>query len=171
MPSVTNNISGVRQIVVGADFNCAKITQQDNIGPQVKCWGKGIVESSGICYPYIQTRVPVCNGEDTLVDASANPLSDLADVEWITAGRDHACAARKCEGSLAREVVCWGDDSKGQLGRGGTIRERHDSAQPVIASFDSGDSEKYKPLLTDEEHQKSLNANKDLTCNHCSDYE
>ena len=163
-------ISGVRQIVVGVDFNCAKITQQVDTGPQVKCWGRGFSstqddnERDESCYPYIQTQVRECNGRDTLADTSSSSSLPLADVETITAGRAHACGVRKCEGTSKREVVCWGDDSRGQLGRGGTVREHSDEARPVIVSFDSGQADKHIPLTTDEAHQESLNANKDLTC-------
>ena len=53
-------MSSVRQIAVGADFNCARITQENaQTGPKLKCWGggndlssvRGNSKDTAECYP------------------------------------------------------------------------------------------------------------------------
>jgi hypothetical protein len=40
------------------------------------------------------------------------PVSGLSDAQWIAAGFDHTCAARRAMGG----AVCWGNGAQGQLG-------------------------------------------------------
>ena len=166
-------MSGVRQIAVGADFNCARITQQDDTGSKVRCWGGGPNQRSvkgnddkppkdtQACYSEVlapQSITP-CNGSDTLADITNVTPTELADVQFITAGRTHVCAVRSCSTNNTNEVVCWGDNSKSQLGRGGTS-PMSDIALPVVLEFGSGT--KHAPLANID--TGSLNAQKDLTC-------
>ncbi len=172
-------MSGVRQIAVGGDFTCAKITQQNNnTGSKIRCWGNPDVrgnkksEIEKECYPHV--RVPqsirTCNGTDTLVDIESSDDSidvegcnkktcDLADVEFITAGRTHACAVRSCSVQDTNEVVCWGDSSDAQLGRGGTRGDPEYKALPVLLEFGT---DKHIPLANIDD--SSLNAQKNVTC-------
>ena len=161
-------MSGVRQVAVGGDFNCAKITQSNNnTGSKVKCWGnpdiiRGGKKSEKECYPNVQVpgSVTPCNGTGTVADIESPPkLIDLSDVEFITAGRSHACSIRSCSPADQNEVLCWGDSSKAQLGRGGTSGVSQYMALPVISEFGT---DKHIPLANIDDG--SLNAQKNMTC-------
>ena len=172
-PKEITYMSGVRQIAVGADFNCARITQQDDTGSKVRCWGGGTdqrsvkgnnnrsPEDTQACYSevLVPQSITPCNGSDTLADITNLTLTELADVQFITAGRTHVCAVRSCSTNNTNEVVCWGDNSKSQLGRGGTS-QMSPRALPVVLEFGSGT--KHAPLGNID--TGSLNAQKDLTC-------
>ena len=178
-----NFMSGVRQIAVGGDFTCAKITQQGNsTGSKIRCWGNEEINGNNLtnikeCYPPVRVPVPImtCNGTDTPVDIEDSPdnsidvqdternclngTCDLTDVEFITAGRNHVCTTRYCSTQDTNEVVCWGDSSKAQLGRGGTSGDVQNSALPVLLEFGT---DKHTPLASIDDG--SLNAQKNVTC-------
>ena len=179
-------MSSVRQIAVGADFNCARITQENaQTGPKLKCWGGGNDLSSVVtsknktrtssfnklrgnskdtaeCYPHVQVpkAITPCNGETTLASITDEELGDMEDVSFVVAGRAHACAVRECTNS-ASEVLCWGDNSKRQLGRTGT-HEDSDRALPVILELGESGSSTHTPLTNVDD--STLSANRDLTC-------
>ena len=167
-------MSSVRQIAVGANFNCARITQTNNqtAGPKLRCWGEKEKDVSSVrgnpdpvsdeCYPNVQVpeAITPCNGETTLASIDTSTLVDLEDVLSIVAGRTHACAVRECTND-ASEVLCWGDNKKRQLGRTGTHTES-EHALPVILEVGEAGSSTHTPLINVDESR--LSANRDLTC-------
>ncbi|MFI5229003.1 MAG: RCC1 domain-containing protein [Gemmatimonadales bacterium] len=69
-------------------------------------------------------------GFPTQVDCnpSPTPVPGLGPVETITSNFDHACAI-----TVTKQVMCWGDDSRGQLGDG-TLTART-TPGPIQGSF------------------------------------
>jgi alpha-tubulin suppressor-like RCC1 family protein len=108
MPVAVRDLSsGVTAIAAGGDHTCA-LTDANS----VLCWGNN---NHGQL------------GDDTLTDRSTpvavNGLS--SSVTAIAAGGDHTCAL-----TSTGSVLCWGDNSYGQLGDGTTI----DRLSPVAVS-------------------------------------
>lgn len=173
-------MTSVREIAVGAHFNCARITQANSqAGSKVKCWG-GIdnnnnnnavniirgnpkpASETNQCYPYVQVpeAITPCNGTDTPASIDVLTLLDMEDVSSIVAGRAHACAIRECSND-ASEVLCWGDNRNRQLGRTGT-HEESDRALPVILELGESGSNTHTPLTNVD--GSTLTANRDFTC-------
>ncbi len=89
--------SGVHSVSAGLNHTCALT----DVGA-VKCWGENMSGQLG----------------DTTHDGSNRPVSvnNLSSgVKGISAGGYHSCALMN-----DNEVKCWGDNSSGQLGNGGT---------------------------------------------------
>jgi alpha-tubulin suppressor-like RCC1 family protein len=95
--------SNVVSIAAGSESTCA-LTSEGTVW----CWGDNSSGQLGNA-TFTQSTVPV---EVMNPDGNA-PLNGVA---RITAGQSHACAV-----TSAGEVLCWGDNSKGQLGNGTEI--------------------------------------------------
>lgn len=75
---------------------------------KVHCWGRGNNGALGLADT-------INIGDDEVLDIN-NTLVNIADKEFsqITGGSNHTCALEKSKG----EVICWGQNSFGQLGLG-----------------------------------------------------
>lgn len=106
-PALTN----AQALSVGYGFACVVLADKS-----VQCWGD---DSHGAL------------GNGTVVQSALPPVavSNLSDVTMVSCGDYHACALRSGGG-----VVCWGDNSGGQLGDGTTAA----SSTPVQVSGLSG---------------------------------
>ncbi len=98
-------------IATADQHTCARTTTGD-----VYCWGGlnargelGVVAKQGV---YAPTRVPLPGGPA---------------VAAVAVGNTSSCALRS-DGS----VLCWGDNTRGQLGRGGRDERRHPEPQVVV---------------------------------------
>ncbi len=87
---------GAIKVAVGADHSCAWA-----VGGRVQCWGKGD-------FAQIGKAVAASPKALTVLDAQNEPLSGVRDVAL---GNRHSCAVSG-EGG----VLCWGDNSGGQVG-------------------------------------------------------
>ena len=91
---IAGTVSG-RAIVAGFGFTCAR-----RGNGTAACWGK---DNSGEL------------GDSSAFESSADPgpVFETADVLALAAGEDHACALRS-----TGNILCWGNNSAGQLGDG-----------------------------------------------------
>jgi alpha-tubulin suppressor-like RCC1 family protein len=97
-------ISGATQISAGVEFTCAVIA-----GGSVQCWGRNDTSQLGrTVSTTCGTMAPMVSCDDTPAAASA-----VSGAVQVTAGAGYACARLGSGG-----VVCWGDNSHGQLGTG-----------------------------------------------------
>lgn len=98
--------SNVTGFALGQNFTCAIISWG-----RVKCWGEN-------------THGQLGNGAKADQSTPVMTILPAVTVHQIAAGDGHACAL-----TLAGSVLCWGDNTYGQLGDGGTT----ESAVPVTA--------------------------------------
>jgi alpha-tubulin suppressor-like RCC1 family protein len=90
-------ISNAVAIASGNKFNCALIA-----GGSVRCWGDNSSKQLG-------------DGGTEAFSYTPAAVGGLANITAIAAGRDHVCAL-----SGAGTVLCWGSNSRGQLGNNST---------------------------------------------------
>ena len=98
----SGNLTGVAQIDGGSEHTCALLTDES-----VRCWGRNNQGELGID-PHADQQYPV------QVDGRGGS-GTLADVDAVSAGRDHTCTLHG-DGT----VSCWGRNDRGQLGDGTT---------------------------------------------------
>ena len=96
--SSCTNLQGVKQVSLGEFHSCALLESG-----MVKCWGNN---ENGML------------GDGTTIGKSApvDVLGLSSGVKEISVGAYHSCALLD-----TGEVRCWGNDSNGQLGDGGTV--------------------------------------------------
>jgi alpha-tubulin suppressor-like RCC1 family protein len=94
-PSGTSPLSGVAAVAAGEAFSCARMQ-----GGSVMCWGTNAQGQLGDNIKESAATAPV-------------PVSNLSGVKAIAAGATHACAL-----TTAGAVLCWGDDTFGEIGDG-----------------------------------------------------
>ena len=170
-------LKGVEEISVGADFTCAKVS--DNDVYKMKCWGgvidvdvkasREIIEGtiaavpaplpSEACYPYVQVPQIIAQCVEDNINPPASTNAHIANIDDITAGRMHACVTRECSATV-NEVLCWGDNSKHQLSRS-TALQSSKVALPIVTETEG---ENTKKVALTNPQSNSLIANKDLTC-------
>jgi alpha-tubulin suppressor-like RCC1 family protein len=90
------------QISAGVDHACAVVA-----GGSVECWGDPTAGENGLA---------ATNVGDGLDDPVPSPVG-ITDAISVAAGATHSCALRS-----AGTVACWGDDTYGELGGGGSGR-------------------------------------------------
>lgn len=95
-------------------FSCAVVSGA------AKCWGSNDYDSLGVS----NSTTEYCNGSDPCSKIPINVTGLTTGVTGLSAGTYHACALVTGGG-----VKCWGYNSDGELGNGGTI----DSYTPVNA--------------------------------------
>lgn len=112
--------SGVRQVAAGSNFSCAL-----KEGGAVQCWGAA-------------ARGQVGSGEwAELFTVPQDVVGLSAGVKAVAAGAEHACAVRADD-----SLVCWGDNTAGQLGSADPLPQN--SPVPVtglsqVAALAAGD--------------------------------
>jgi alpha-tubulin suppressor-like RCC1 family protein len=98
-PTIVNNLTGTVELSAGYAHACARKTDGT-----VVCWGANFSNQLG-------------NGTPGGLGLNPGLVANLTDTVQISSGGDHTCA-RKSDGT----VVCWGDNSFGQLGNGTTTQ-------------------------------------------------
>lgn len=79
--------------------------------------------------PATTTTVPIT--PVTTIPTEPPPRLALTGVVQLAAGYDHTCATVRAEPAGPQSVVCWGSNSRGQLG-GGTTGGRSSTPVPVV---------------------------------------
>ncbi|HJL15833.1 MAG TPA: hypothetical protein RMH99_09265 [Sandaracinaceae bacterium LLY-WYZ-13_1] len=102
------DLEGVRSLAAGEHHTCA-VDEQG----AVHCWGAGDARQLG----------PEASEEGSSFPV---PVELSEPVEEVAAGSSHTCA-RTSRG----RVLCWGEDARGQLGRGGGAGGTHAEPAPV----------------------------------------
>ena len=114
--------ASVDQIVMGEDHSCALFTNGS-----VKCWG----ESSVLGLGYSSSNGGF--GDGYLETGDTLPFVQFPTgrhATMIEAGKSHTCAVMD-----NNDLICWGDNSKGQLGLGDTDK-RGDSSGEIGTNFE-----------------------------------
>jgi len=113
-PAPVRGLAGVAQIAAGRGFGCARLADG-----QVACWGQnalGQLGSGAVTKP-AKTKGP--QGEATPepppIRSSPVAAQAVSGVQTLSLGRAHSCGLL-----LGGSVVCWGDNTRGQLGDGTT---------------------------------------------------
>lgn len=97
-------------VAAGLNHTCAAVAGG------VQCWGYNGNGNLG-------------RGSQSLYASVPGPVRDIATrPDSLAAGADHTCAA------VAGALLCWGDNSKGQLGTGDTVLRRSPTAVSGMAS-------------------------------------
>jgi len=115
--SVTGIVSGVTALSSSPNgyYSCAVVSGA------VKCWGSN---DSG-CLGVSSSGPEFCNGSDPCSKSPVNVTSLTTGVSSISTGSSHACAL-----VTGGAVKCWGYNTDGELGNGGTAN----SYTPVNAT-------------------------------------
>jgi alpha-tubulin suppressor-like RCC1 family protein len=95
----------LRSLALGRRFACAI----DPTNAQVMCWGRNDAR---------RLELGVSDGGPTAsysITQAQHPLGTMA-IYKVFAGADFACAM-----TIGRTLLCWGDNSSGQLGTGGAL--------------------------------------------------
>jgi alpha-tubulin suppressor-like RCC1 family protein len=100
LPTTVVNVAQVVQMSAGDAFVCALTASG-----QVYCWGTNGAGQLGIGVAGGSREVP-------------QPVANLADAAFLSAGRAHVCAIR-----TAGQLVCWGHGGSGRLGTGDTASQ------------------------------------------------
>lgn len=110
-PAPVRGIAGAAQLAAGRGFGCARLADG-----QVSCWGAndvGQLGSGTVTKPLktkgLQAETPA---EPPPQKSAAIAAQAVSGVQALSLGRAHSCGLL-----LGGSVVCWGDDSLGQLGR------------------------------------------------------
>ena len=106
VPVALPGVSGATSIAGGGAHFCAVVTSG-----AVQCWGMNWQGQLG-------------NGTNANFSASPTRVSGLTGAVQVTAGWSHTCALLR-----SGSVLCWGDNSFGQLGTGDGVE--HDVPAPV----------------------------------------
>ena len=131
--SGSGNLVGMVKLISANEHNCGL----DSIG-EVKCWGRGAHGRIGNGHEDNQPRpVGVILGED-----SSSPLSGIVDLAR-GASAAHSCAQHG-EGKL----LCWGNDSQGQLGNNITTATNTGFSHPVTVIAGDGSTEALGSIST-----------------------
>lgn len=116
VPLVVQGVANAVQVAAGTEFACARL-----LDTTVKCWGDDSAGQRG-------------DGPTTTAsNALPTTVSGLTGVAEITAGSTFACA-RLASG----EVRCWGSETSGQLGDGGTLASMATSPVAVLRPVADG---------------------------------
>lgn len=97
VPVAVDGILDAVEVAVGNLHSCAR-----RAGGSVRCWGSNSAGQIG-------------DGTEAFFRSAPVPVVGLGDANLLVAGGGHTCARR-----AAGNVVCWGGNSSGQLGDGGT---------------------------------------------------
>jgi alpha-tubulin suppressor-like RCC1 family protein len=103
-PDTDDPLTGVTALTAGNSHTCALLSSG-----KVRCWGDSSSGKLGRSGSGQQADKPV-----RWQPPAPNPESDLDHVSRLVSGDNHTCALRD-DSSL----VCWGDNSQGQVGAGG----------------------------------------------------
>jgi len=136
-----NNVT-IKRLVSGRQHLCG-ITNSDTL----VCWGWNDSGQLGLAVP---------NSDPISVDTSARFIPTAvtsvgSGIQQVAAGYGHTCAVR------ANDTVCWGDNSKGQLGNGVTSTS---PSAPVVVSLLSGVTE----LALGKDHSCATKSDNETLC-------
>ena len=109
VPVKVTGLAEVEQLGAGDGFACARVK-----GGKVWCWGTAADGRLG-------------TGETEGVQAAPAAVKELSDAKQLGVGRAHACAVKG-----SGELVCWGENARGQLGRGDEVTGS--SSTPVVVA-------------------------------------
>jgi alpha-tubulin suppressor-like RCC1 family protein len=109
VPVEVAGVEGAVSVAAGLDFSCAVLSDGG-----IRCWGS---DSNGQL------------GDDGVSAATGQPstVSALSGVRSVSAFWQHACAVRD-----SQTLWCWGANSQGQLGDGGTTDQHHPVRVPML---------------------------------------
>jgi alpha-tubulin suppressor-like RCC1 family protein len=96
-------------VSVGGGYACAVTAKKT-----VKCWGHNYAGTLGIG---TNSGPETCTVAESTTACATTPrrVTTLSDVNAVAAGFNHACASRG-----SGKILCWGTNSFGELGIGGT---------------------------------------------------
>ena len=114
-------------LALGDDFSCGGLHVSPNgssIFKALSCWGNnGQLQAGGPAATTVVTKVGSPKFNDALV----------AQLLRVAAGKAHACAVTDLGGGAGKQLICWGNNTKGQTGEATT------GARPLTAlpAFDA----------------------------------
>jgi alpha-tubulin suppressor-like RCC1 family protein len=125
-PAPVRGVAGVAQLAAGRGFTCARLADG-----QVACWGSNAVGQLGTG---AASKPPKAKGGEAAPDppplrSGVLPALAVSGAQWLSLGRAHSCGL-----ILGGSVVCWGDDSLGQLGRHAPPGEGAPKGKPRAAA-------------------------------------
>jgi alpha-tubulin suppressor-like RCC1 family protein len=146
VPALVDNsaLGFVRQLALGSDHSCA--LRDDG---RVLCWGSTLRGKLGNSNN-AATDTP--DPEPTLIDNSA-----LGIVQQVAVGTDHSCALRE-DG----RVLCWGGNSRGQLGNSVNIGTVTPNPAPTLV--DNGELGTVRRLAIGDFHSCALRDDGRVLC-------
>ncbi len=142
-------LTGVAQLALGGAHSCARL----NDG-RVACWGSnergqlGRADNAGSV---------AGNASPLLVEGA--PGEELAFVRQAAAGANHACALLANGG-----VVCWGDNARGQLGRGPGVDAPFSPAPAPVGGPAGGELNGMREIALGGEHACGRTADGRVLC-------
>jgi alpha-tubulin suppressor-like RCC1 family protein len=133
--TLNQNITVVGEpISAGGNHSCALQTNGS-----VMCWGNNFVGQVG-------------NGITSRVEVSPVAITVLSDIVAVSAGQSHSCALK-----VSGSVACWGSNTNGQLGNGGT-------STAVLSPADVPDLANAVGISAGESHSCALQTNGSVAC-------
>ena len=136
---------GVLQVATGRAHTCSVALSE-----RPRCWGRGAAGALG----YGDTETI---GDDE-EPASVGDVDTGAGVVDVTAGDDHSCALRTDEGT----VMCWGDNSQGQLGYPNVPAVGDDETPASVGTVDVGGT--VEQVVAGGHHTCALLSNGTIRC-------
>jgi hypothetical protein len=104
-------LSGVASISAGYQHTCALMT-----GSGVMCWGYGDNGKLGYGAKFGSSMpLPVCEAASLILAGVLPPCAPLSGATAVSSGWEHTCALID-----DKRVLCWGDNTYGELGDGTT---------------------------------------------------
>ncbi len=144
---VTGLSSGVGEITSGSYYTCAVTTTTASM-----CWGEGGLGQLGAGSATTGTTTPIAS----LDPAGTAPLTNIL---TTAAGFDSTCAVVN-DGT----VLCWGDNSAGELGFGSVAVGQSDLPVQVVSTSGSGTLNDILSLGTGENFTCGVNTTGGVVC-------
>ncbi len=116
------------QITAGDNYNCAIRTDYKAV-----CWGENDQGQLGT------NNKSIASSAQLVKMQSGASLVDLSNVSSIAAGKDHTCAMVKALAGSTYDILCWGDNSDGQLGLGNSTDSTKATSAVALGHTDIAD--------------------------------